>query len=908
MLTHGKSFGLNDSVQRVFGVAFRLAVAGAASIAMANALAQSVVCGQNANQCTANDLTTTAIVIGPNAPATCVAGTLVNVPVQLNATNSGNNTRYDLGVAYAGISGTGPYTYNTTAAACQARTAPVGVGNFTSQDGDAWGDLAANTVASAALNGGNVDLICKPDANGVLSATGLVYWSIQSQNNAATPLPNTPKCAAHTTLAGIQVLGALTIRKVAAGSIEDRFDFEVSPAQNVDPASFSLFDGTSQLVSTQLSTQGITYTITELDHVGWQLASVSCVNGSGANVPVSITPVQGGASISVTMSYAVPQVSCTFNNVLPGAVTLSKQWVNPIANDAVSLQITGGTPSPAIGSSIAGGATSDATTNATPGSSVSLSEIFTTGQSANYVSTLACQSGGQNIALIGSSFLMPEGGAAVACTYTNTRALTALTVNKQISGGPGAVSGVFDFTVDCGTDGSFTAAVTLNGQNSGSAVVNNVPAGASCTVNETGVPAAPNGYNWGASPAAQTVTVVAGTGASVTFVNTLTAFDGSIIVTKNIAGVAAATIVSNLSFPFTVNCSTPTASYSGTVTVTANTLTGTATVTGVPAGSSACTIAEGALPAAPANYAWGAPAYSQPAGVLGAAGTLNGSITNTLTANAGSIVVTKNITGVTAATITSNLTFPFTISCSTPTASYSGSVTVSANSLTGSTTVGGIPAGSSACTLAEGTMPAAPVGYAWGSPQYTAPAGTMAAGGSLSGAIVNPLTQLAIAPPAITKSGVVGPSAGGSAATWTITVGNTAPANAQLGSQPMTMSDPIPVGTNYVAGSLNCTAAGGAAISNCQYDSGNTRVLVNATLPFASSVTVVFATAIAGGAASVPNTATASFDRSAVATQVAATAAVAIAPTQIPTVSTVGMLALFAALLVAGMVAGRRQA
>ena len=166
----------------------------------------------------------------------------------------------------------------------------------------------------------------------------------------------------------------------------------------------------------------------------------------------------------------------------------------------------------------------------------------------------------------------------------------------------------------------------------------------------------------------------------------------------------------------------------------------------------------------------------------------------------------------------------------------------------------------------------------------------------------------AIAPPAITKSGVVGPSAGGSAATWTIAVGNTAPANAQLGSQPMTMSDPIPVGTNYVAGSLNCTAAGGAAISNCQYDSGNTRVLVNATLPFASSVTVVFATAIAGGAASVPNTATASFDRSAVATQVAATAAVAIAPTQIPTISTVGMLALFAALLVAGMVAGRRQA
>lgn len=607
------------------------------------------------------------------------------------------------------------------------------------------------------------------------------------------------------------------------------------------------------------------------------------------------------------MSYAVPQVSCTFNNAQPGAVTLGKQWINAIANDAVSLQITGGTPSPANGSSIAGGATSEATTSAAAGTSVSLSESFTTGQSANYVSTLVCQSGGQNVTLTGSTFIMPQGAAAVACTYTNTRATTALTVNKQISDGPGAVSGTFNFTIDCGTDGSGTTAVTLNGQTSGSAVVSNIPAAASCTVSESGVPAAPNGYSWGATPAPQTVTVAAGNGAAVTFVNTLTAMDGSITVTKNIAGVSAATITSSLSFPFTITCSTPTASYSGTVTVPANSLTGSATVNAIPAGSSACAISEGSLPAAPPNYSWAAPSYSQPSGSIAAGGSSSGSITNTLTANAGAIVVSKSIGGVAATTITSNLSFPFTITCSTPSASYNGTVVVNANSLSGSVTVGGIPAGSSACTLLEGTLPAAPAGYAWGVPQYTMPVGAMAPGGSLSGAIANSLTQLAISPPLITKSGVVVPSAGGNSVTWTITVSNTAAANSQLGSQPTTMSDPIPVGTSFVPGSLTCTASGGATVGNCQYDSGNVRVLVNAAMPFASSVTVTFSTAIAGGTQTVPNIATASFDRSTVTTQVAATAAVTVAPTQIPAISGTGLLLLVLALFSAGVAAQRRR-
>lgn len=866
--------------------------------------AQSVVCAQNMSQCTANDLTSVDIVLGAGAPVSCIAGTKVSIPVQLNATNSGNNTRYDLGVAYNGVSGTGPYTYNTTAAACQARPAPNNSGNFGNLDGDQWGDLAGNSVASAVLNGGNVDVICQPNTNGVLAVPGLVYWSINSTNNATLPLPNTPKCAARTLLPGIAVKGALTITKVAAGSVEDNFGFNVSSTGGTaTPGSFSLLNGQSQVVATDLSTNGISYTVAESAAPGWGLASVSCQDGTGANVPVTISNGQSSSSISVTMSYAVPQISCTFNNVQPGTVTLSKQWSNAIAGDSVSLQITGGASSPATGSSTAPGTTVDATTNASAGATIALAETFTNGSAANYSATLACSNGGVPVALAGSSFVMPQGGS-VACTYTNTRATAALTINKQISGGPGALSGTFNFAANCGVDGTFVGDVVLTGQNSGSVVVGGIPAGASCTVTESGVPVAPAGYTWGMTPADQQVAITAAGGGSVTFVNTLNADPGSIAVSKNITGVAANLITSNLSFPFSVNCSTPTGSYAGTVTVNAGTLTGNTTVPNVPAGSSACAIVEGALPAAPAGYAWGTATYTQPVGTLAAAGTLTGAISNPLTANPGSVVVTKNIAGVAASAISANLAFPITISCSTPVANYSGTVTVTTGTLTGSTTLTGIAAGSTACVVAEGSLPAAPTGYVWGAASYVQPVGTVPAGGSLSATVNNTLTAAAISPPALTKAAQL-TNAGTNEITWTIVVQNNAAGNALLGPQALTLIDPVPAGASYVVGSLACSSNAGASVSGCAFDvtPNATRFTVLATLPFNSSVTITVKTASAAGVTNVFNSVSASFDADPVLAQASASAAQSLiqAAVRVPTLDLQWLLAIMAAvLLIAG--------
>ncbi|MFT3789767.1 MAG: hypothetical protein QM741_01560 [Rudaea sp.] len=117
---------------------------------------------------------------------------------------------------------------------------------------------------------------------------------------------------------------------------------------------------------------------------------------------------------------------------------------------------------------------------------------------------------------------------------------------------------------------------------------------------------------------------------------------------------------------------------------------------------------------------------------------LNCTITNTLAP--GTLTVTKNITGGPATT--SAMAFPFSVACSTPDATYSGTVDVAANATTGSTTVS-IPAGSTNCTISEGTQPTAPTNYTWGTPTYTQPAATaMAAGGTASGTIVNPLNTL----------------------------------------------------------------------------------------------------------------------------------------------------------------------
>ncbi|MEJ5028282.1 IPTL-CTERM sorting domain-containing protein [Comamonas sp. MYb69] len=106
---------------------------------------------------------------------------------------------------------------------------------------------------------------------------------------------------------------------------------------------------------------------------------------------------------------------------------------------------------------------------------------------------------------------------------TLARANTDITISTAVTGGPAAgISGSFSFSAHCGTDGSFTTAVTLSGSNAGAMAITGVPQGASCTVSEDPIlPAAPAGYAWSTSLPAPVSLLTGDGGNTASFVNTL---------------------------------------------------------------------------------------------------------------------------------------------------------------------------------------------------------------------------------------------------------------------------------------------------------------------------------------------------------------------------------------------------
>ena len=120
--------------------------------------------------------------------------------------------------------------------------------------------------------------------------------------------------------------------------------------------------------------------------------------------------------------------------------------------------------------------------------------------------------------------MAPPAAASVTLTNTLARANSDITVNKTVTGGPATgVSGVFNFTANCGADGTYQAAVTLSGTSTGAIAITNVPQGASCTVSEdAALPAAPAGYAWSTDLPPAVTLVTSGSGNVAAFVNKLT--------------------------------------------------------------------------------------------------------------------------------------------------------------------------------------------------------------------------------------------------------------------------------------------------------------------------------------------------------------------------------------------------
>ena len=643
-----------------------------------------------------------------------------------------------------------------------------------------------------------------------LTETALTGWD-PSGTVSCTGATVTAATASSVTFTQTAVVSTCSFSNVKRGSI--------SITKSTDPASDTTTQfgfittppvgaaTTFQLVGGGSNTSGNlvpgVYTVVEdVLPAGWStVVSITCNNSGGSTSTDSsstrtanITVAPGGAT------------TCTYFNRKQSTLRVAKALVPAADPGRFDLSGTGVTTVTAVGN---GGTTGTSVlTNA--GTLVTASEVANGATSlANYGTTVSCvDTSNGNAALspqVGSTttstIIQLGANQAVVCTYTNTRLVAGdLVITKNVSGGPvGGVSGTFGFSANCGTDGTFAGSVSLTSAITGSGNISGIPAGAVCSVSETTLPVPAAGYSWGTTPSAQSVTVAPTTGGSVTF-------------------------------------------------------------------------------------------------------------SNSLSANAGSITVSKTITGVAASAITANLSFPFSIACSTPTASYSGSVTVNANALSGSTTVAAVPAGSSACAITEGTQPTAPTGYTWGTPTYTQPTGTMAAGGTLTGTVFNPLAAQPLAPPMISKAGLVSNASTGEIS-WTINVGNTDTTNTSRGTLALTLTDPLPTGTSFVAGSVACASTGGTVIASCAFDSvaSPTSVVVTASLPFGAGVVVTVKTVSPGASSTIINVASASFDLSPGSTRVAASAVIAFAVQVVPTLDRTGLLFLIAALLAVGMGLGLRQ-
>ncbi len=169
-------------------------------------------------------------------------------------------------------------------------------------------------------------------------------------------------------------------------------------------------------------------------------------------------------SVEIDVADVGGTIACTFSNTqIDTNVTLTKEWVDGIAGDELDLTITGGTGSVAAvdGDSAVSGATNIATATALVGDTVVLTEAFTTGDDANYTTTLVCLTPANDVvytadAVTGSVEIdVADVGGTIACTFSNTQIDTNVTLTKEwvdgiagdeldltITGGTGSVAAV----------------------------------------------------------------------------------------------------------------------------------------------------------------------------------------------------------------------------------------------------------------------------------------------------------------------------------------------------------------------------------------------------------------------------------------------------------------------------------
>lgn len=495
---------------------------------------------------------------------------------------------------------------------------------------------------------------------------------------------------------------------------------------------------------------------------GWAFTGLSCMDGAGNTTIEGLTT--SGAQVSLagdygTTSAAAAPITCTYTNTytplatltLVKQVTTTGQSGTPAVPADWTLTATG--TGAVSGQSVSGPSGSSAVTARTLiAGSYTLSEAGNSpAATAGYVQTGAwsCSAG-----TLSGNTLTLAAGQSVTCTVRNTFAVGRLAITKTVTGS-GYTGGdtrgfTAAYTCTSGTTTVKAGTVTVrpgatNGTPGTPVVVDAVPAGATCTVTETGAPTGTSdglqdsSWTWGAPVNPAPVTIGAGATSTVTLTNPTSRQLGSLqlaVAVSPRSGVPGAGYTGGPARTFGVSYSctlagTPVSS--GTVEVSE---AAPVTISGVPASATCAVTGEDQAARsgdfADASYAWDGWSAGDAVTITPNA-TATISVTNVFRRDLATLRLAKVVTGNGYAG--SGADFTLRYDCGAP---YTGRVDVAA----GGSAIVDVPAGV-ACTVDE-EPPADGLlrpGYVWGDPTWTGLSGgtvSAPAGGTATVTATNP--------------------------------------------------------------------------------------------------------------------------------------------------------------------------
>jgi uncharacterized repeat protein (TIGR01451 family) len=342
-----------------------------------------------------------------------------------------------------------------------------------------------------------------------------------------------------------------------------------------------------------------------------------------------------------------------------------------------------------------------------------------------------------------SAVLLPVGGVGNNYNFGEVLTPGQITVTKSLTlptGVTGPLALQFSATCNLPATGTVFGPVSMNYPATNTAVIPNIPGGATCTVSEQ-LPSPPAGYAWGTPSVgalSPTGSMPAAGNQTVSVTNTLTANPGKITVTK--AMVLPTGVAGPFSFGFTATCDRPSIGSTFSATLNNYPTNTSVDIPNIPAGAT-CSLSE-TLPAAPSGYAWAPVSFSglNPA-IMSTGGTQTSTATNTLAS--GSLTVSKAISGATEG-VAEGASVSVTVTCT-----GGGGVTLPGFGNAQSLTIGSslnfpniVPG--STCSVSEDlTSRPALLGpqYQWQAPVITAPV-TIANGVARTLSITNPIQLL----------------------------------------------------------------------------------------------------------------------------------------------------------------------